>query len=65
MRSLPALPHEHQLRSNLFATALLGSTDVTSKLMIDGSPSSILTDVAADMLNLRDTRIKRETTVLR
>ena len=63
MRLLRALPREHQLRSNLFATALLGSTGALGKLANCRSLSSILTDVAADMPNLRDTRITRETRV--
>ena len=57
------MPREHQLRSNLFPMAFLGSTGSLGKLANSGSLSSILTDVAADMPNLRDTRITRGTPV--
>jgi hypothetical protein len=47
------------------AWCFLGSTGLSCKLANSGSLSSILTDVAADMLNLRNTRITRKTPVLR
>ena len=45
------------------ASALLGSTRLPCKLAISRSLRSILTDVAADMLNIRDARIARKTPV--
>ncbi|RLT07563.1 MAG: hypothetical protein DWI21_09430, partial [Planctomycetota bacterium] len=45
------------------AWCFLGSTGLSCKLANSGSLSSILTDVAADMLNLRNTRVTRSATV--
>ena len=47
------------------SVCFLGSTGLTVRLMNYGSLRSILTDVAADMPNVRDTRIARKTPVLR
>jgi len=44
---------------------IFGSTGSTLRLMNYGSFRTILTDVAADMLNFRETRIAREMPVLR
>lgn len=59
------MPRERWLRSNLFSTAVVESTGLTRILTICGTTRRLLKDLAADMPNLRETRVARETPVRR